>query len=69
MLCVLVKQYAEICLFAHAQYKCTVAELDTEYADVSVRERDAPRAFAARMWNVFGLAVLVKASRSRRARR
>jgi beta-arrestin len=28
----LVKQYAEICLFTNAHYKCTVAELETEYA-------------------------------------
>lgn len=27
----LVKQYAEICLFTKANYKCTVAQLDTEY--------------------------------------
>ena len=31
-LCVslLVKQYAEICMFTNAHYKCTVAELETE---------------------------------------
>ena len=27
---VLVKQYAEICMFTNAHYKCTVAELETE---------------------------------------
>jgi len=31
-MCVLVKQYAEICIFTNAHYKCTVAELETEYA-------------------------------------
>lgn len=34
---ILVKQYAEICMFTNAHYKCTVAELETEYAYLFVQ--------------------------------
>lgn len=37
----LVKQYAEICLFTNAHYKCAVAQLENEYAfDVICLLRD-----------------------------
>jgi len=31
LLDVLVRQYADICLFSTAQYKCPVAEVESEY--------------------------------------
>ncbi|XP_037037581.1 beta-arrestin-1 isoform X10 [Bradysia coprophila] len=33
-----VRQFADICLFSTAQYKCTVAEIESEIADPSQRE-------------------------------
>lgn len=33
---VLVRQFADICIFSMAQYKCTVAEIESEYVTLFI---------------------------------